>query len=51
VVAYPQAGKPLFEGWLATADPDVRWILRENLKKDRLARMDAAWVERLAAQF
>jgi len=23
---------------------DVRWVIRENLKKRRLERMDAAWV-------
>jgi len=40
-------GKPLMEEWLASADTDVRWIMRENLKKNRLVRMDAAWVELL----
>ncbi len=52
VAALPLAGKPLMERWFATADPDIAWIMRENLKKDRLKRMDAAWVahwsERLA---
>jgi len=46
VVALPGAGKPLMEKWLASPDPDIRWIMRENLKKKRLARMDAAWVTR-----
>ncbi len=45
VVALPEAGKPLMEKWAVSDDPDVRWILRENFKKARLARMDAAWVE------
>jgi hypothetical protein len=27
-------------------DPDVRWIMKENLKKERLKRLDPAWVER-----
>jgi len=44
VVALPDAGKPLMEQWLASPDPDIRWIMRENLKKNRLAKMDAAWV-------
>ena len=44
VVALPDAGKPLMEKWLASPDPDIRWIMRENLKKNRLAKMDAAWV-------
>jgi hypothetical protein len=46
VAALPEAGQPAMEKWLLNADPDVRWIMRENLKKARLARMDAAWVER-----
>ena len=37
------------EKWLESEDPDVRWIMRENLKKSRLARMDAAWVARLGS--
>jgi hypothetical protein len=46
VVALPEAGKPLMEKWLADADPDIRWIMRENLKKNRLVKMDAGWVAR-----
>jgi hypothetical protein len=46
VVALPEAGKPLMEAWLSHPDLDIRWIMRENLKKARLARMDAAWVDR-----
>jgi len=37
-------GKPLMEKWLASNDKDVRWIMNENLKKARLIRMDAEWV-------
>lgn len=44
VVACPEVGKPLLEKWFASNDPDVRWMMKENLKKDRLTRMDAAWV-------
>jgi hypothetical protein len=46
VAALPAEGQAAMERWLASADPDVRWIMRENLKKNRLARMDAAWVAR-----
>ncbi len=46
VVALPEEGKALMEKWLAHPDRDVRWIMKENLKKQRLARMDAAWVEK-----
>ncbi len=49
VVALPAEGKPLMEKWLASPDPDVRWIMRENLKKARLARMDADWVHSASA--
>jgi hypothetical protein len=46
VVALPEAGKPAMEKWLVCPDPDVRWIMRDNLKKSRLSRMDAVWVAR-----
>lgn len=46
VVALPEQGKPLMEKWLASTDKDIRWLMRENLKKDRLKRMDAEWVEK-----
>ena len=36
VVAMPDAGKPLMDKWLAHADQDVQWLMRENLKKKRL---------------
>jgi hypothetical protein len=47
VAALPEAGKPLFEKWLASSDRDVAWIMQENLKKKRLERMDADWVAHL----
>jgi hypothetical protein len=46
VAALPEAGKPAMEKWLASEDPDICRIMRENLKKDRLARLDRAWVDR-----
>ncbi len=46
VAALPDAGKPLMEKWLANPDPDIRWIMTENLKKNRLVKMDAGWVRR-----
>ena len=46
VVALPVEGKILMEKWLVTSDKDVRWIMKTNLKKARLARMDAAWVKK-----
>jgi hypothetical protein len=46
-VALPVEGKVLMEKWLDTADKDVQWIMKENLKKARLARMDAEWVKKM----
>ena len=45
VVAFPEKGKKMMERWFASEDRDVRWIMRENLKKNRLAKMDAKWVK------
>jgi hypothetical protein len=45
VAALPSEGKPLMEKWLANPDKDIQWIMQENLKKNRLIRMDAHWVE------
>ncbi len=45
VVALPDEGKPLIEKWLECDDKDIRWIIKENLRKARLSRMDGAWVE------
>ena len=46
VAALPQDGKPLMQRWLRSSDPDVLWVMRENLKKKRLQKMDAGWVAR-----
>ena len=45
VAALPEVGKPIMEKWFASPDEDVRWVMKENLKKNRLARMDKVWVE------
>ncbi len=44
VTALPDEGKRYMEKWLASNDPDVRWIMKENLKKNRLVKMDEGWV-------
>jgi hypothetical protein len=49
VAACPEPGKRALERWLASSDPDIRWLARENLKKDRLRRLDPAWVARWLA--
>jgi hypothetical protein len=46
VVALPAEGKALMEKWLVKSDKDIQWIMKENLKKTRLARMDTKWVKK-----
>ncbi|MFH1183661.1 MAG: hypothetical protein V1755_01300 [Chloroflexota bacterium] len=50
VAAHPDAGKRYIEKWTKSSDPDVRWILKENLKKNRLVRMDSQWVKSCLAR-
>jgi hypothetical protein len=45
VAALPDAGKPLMEKWLQSENKDILWIMKENLKKNRLVTMDAKWVK------
>lgn len=45
VAAAPEAGKALMEKWMNSSDPDIRWIMKENLKKKRLIRLDLGWVQ------
>lgn len=45
VAALPGAGKPAMEKWMSSKNLDVRWIMRENLKKNRLLKVDRLWVE------
>ena len=46
VAALPEKGKKAMEKWFQSRDKDIAWIMKENLKKNRLARMDANWVEK-----
>ena len=45
VAAKPREGKRMMERWFATDDRDVLWIMKQNLRKKRLERMDSAWVQ------
>jgi hypothetical protein len=45
VAACPEKGKKLMEKWAVSKDKNVLWIMRENLKKNRLVRMDKEWVQ------
>jgi hypothetical protein len=51
VAADPEAGKERMERWFLSEDPDVLWVMKQNLKKKRLARMDAEWVAAARHQF
>jgi hypothetical protein len=46
VAALPDVGKPMMERWLDSEDQDIRWMMKENLKKNRLVKVDAAWVKK-----
>ena len=44
IVASPVKGKVLFEKLAHSPDRDIQWVVKENLKKNRLMRMDPGWV-------
>jgi len=46
VAALPDEGKSNMERWFKVPDKDIRWIMKENLKKNRLVRLDPGWVAR-----
>ena len=50
VASSPRIGKARMEAWIASDDRDVRWLLKENLKKNRLLRMDPDWVSSQTAK-
>jgi hypothetical protein len=39
VAADPIDGLPVFERWRGSADADVAWVVRENLRKNRLRKV------------
>jgi hypothetical protein len=43
VAANPGSGKAYMEHWFTCDDRDVVWVMKQNLKKKRLERMDPAW--------
>jgi hypothetical protein len=47
IVGAPDVGKPRLERWLRSGSPDAESVMRENLKKNRLVKMDASWVAAL----
>lgn len=51
VAANPADGKKLMEKWFSSGDKDIRAIMKENLKKNRLERKDPAWVQKWKTEF
>ncbi len=49
VAALPEEGFASLERWARSGNPDLIWIVRENLKKRRLSQAFRAEVERVAA--
>ncbi|MEW6541550.1 MAG: hypothetical protein AB1402_08060 [Bacillota bacterium] len=54
VTALPAPGKEMMAKWFSSPDKDILCVMRENLKKQRLTRLDAEWVreaqQRLAGE-
>ena len=44
VAASPDRGRELMQPWVRSDDPDVRWIMKQNLEKKRIAAAGADWV-------
>jgi hypothetical protein len=44
VAGQPSIGKPRMEKWISSQDADIRWIMKQNLNKKRLTRIDEDWV-------
>ncbi len=44
IAACPEKGKKLFEKWVGNKNKEIIWIMKENLKKNRLLKIDKEWV-------
>ena len=49
VEALPEEGLRLLDHWMSSPDPDVRWVMRQNLKKKRLAAVAGGRLEQWGA--
>ncbi|TGK79555.1 hypothetical protein EHQ23_18320 [Leptospira bourretii] len=47
IVSLPKEGKACFEKIAKNKNKQIQWIVKENLKKNRLKVMDKTWVETL----
>jgi len=50
VAGCPDPGKAAVEAWAASKGKYLLWMVKENLSKSRLKRLDARWVARLKAR-
>lgn len=50
VSSLPAEGKSFMEKWMKSSDKDIVWIMKENLKKNRLIKIDPEWVEQQMGQ-
>ncbi len=51
VVSLPEEGKAAFERMAKIDNKHIKWIVKENLKKNRLTVMDKKWVEKMLSSF
>lgn len=51
VAADPEAGKSLMEKWFSCKDKDIRWIMKENLNKNRIRKIEGIWAEHWIEEF
>ncbi|TGL90349.1 hypothetical protein EHQ68_02645 [Leptospira congkakensis] len=47
IVSLPKEGKTIFEKFVKNKNKQIQWIVKENLKKNRLKVMDKTWMETL----
>jgi hypothetical protein len=50
VAAAPDRGRALMERWIRSEDRDVRWVMKQNLAKKRIAVAGAEWVAAMTAE-
>lgn len=46
IVKNQEVGKEVFEKWISSEDKNIMWIIKENLKKNRLIKMDEDWIKK-----
>jgi len=49
VAASPEAGIAVLGKWMGATDADVRWVMRQNLRKKRLLRIDGVPIDEWTA--